>query len=499
LQQVRGIAAGSLVGEMAVQFELGRNWWCALVVVKGLKQLAVGFKLGFSKQRLKSIMSDVLPIARLFRACEPNLSLSPDDPRYVDFDLARGDSPAPRYARSLRRADPDRAEIKLLAGHRGIGKTSELLRLKKLLEEPGTEENPSRPFKVIFFDVNETLDVNDLDFPDLLVLIAGEVQKQLKVADIPGFKATSAGLRQVWDDIMGLLGSEVVIKAAEVEVPFGKLAVELKNRPSARVTLRAAIEKNNTSLSAAVNDLLETAKVAIRNSGKGSGLVLLIDGLDKIPLRSLDNDRSNTHVRLFCDRADQLAGLKAHTVYTVPISLTYSPKAALLAQTVGEHTMPMPMIRLRGDHKAEPVATNVGMKKMWEMLERRCFFAKVDINDVFDTKETGQYLCRMTGGHPRHLMMFIQAAINTVDKFPITKSAAEKAINNYANSLLREIPDDFWPKLRKFEHPQTYIPKDELHQQMLFFLHVFEYMNGEPWYEVNPVIRDLPKFKQESN
>jgi hypothetical protein len=445
---------------------------------------------------VKLIMAEVLPIARLFRACEPNESLSPDDKRYVDFDIARGDSPAPRYARSLRRADPGKPEIKLLAGHRGIGKTSELLRLKKLLEEAATKENPDQPFKVIFFDVNETLDVNDLDFPDLLVLIAGEVQRQLKAAAIPGFTATSAYLQRVWDDVKGTLGADVDLKGAEVDVPFGKLAIELKNRPNSRTALRAAIEKHNTSLSAAVNDLLGTANIAIRTSGVGSGLVLLIDGLDKIALRSLDNDKSNTHVRLFCDRADQLAGLKAHTVYTVPISLTYSPRAAQLAQTFGEHTPPMPMIRLRGDNKADPILTNIGMKKMWEMLEKRCAFAGVEIKDVFDKPDTGHFLCRMTGGHPRHLMMFMQAAINTVDKFPITETAAYKAVNNYANSLLREIPDDFWPRLRNFKTPQTYIPKDELHQQMLFFLHVFEYMNGEPWYEVNPVIRDLPKFNQ---
>lgn len=30
---------------------------------------------------------------------------------------------------------------------------------------------------------------------------------------------------------------------------------------------------------------------------------------------------------------------------------------------------------------------------------------------------------------------------------------------------------------------------------MLFYLHVFEYMNGEPWYEVIPVLRTLPKFR----
>jgi hypothetical protein len=30
---------------------------------------------------------------------------------------------------------------------------------------------------------------------------------------------------------------------------------------------------------------------------------------------------------------------------------------------------------------------------------------------------------------------------------------------------------------------------------MLFLLHVFEYINGRPWYEVNPVIRTLPRFQ----
>jgi hypothetical protein len=60
---------------------------------------------------------------------------------------------------------------------------------------------------------------------------------------------------------------------------------------------------------------------------------------------------------------------------------------------------------------------------------------------------------------------------------------------------LREVPEDYWASLRKFKDPQADIPKDEVHQQMLFLLHVFEYMNGRPWYEVNPVIRTLPRFQ----
>lgn len=190
------------------------------------------------------------PNTRLFRACEPNESIAPTDSRFVNFDSARGDSPAPRFARGLRLADPARPEIKLLAGHRGIGKTSELLRLKTLLEEPASAEVPNPPFKVIFFDVNDSLDVNDLDLPDLLVVIAGEVQRQLKEAAVPGFTETSVYFKRVWDDIKTTLGSEVELKGADIEAPFGKLAVEFKNRPGARLCSAPPLRSTTPALSA---------------------------------------------------------------------------------------------------------------------------------------------------------------------------------------------------------------------------------------------------------
>jgi len=208
-----------------------------------------------------------------------------------------------------------------------------------------------------------------------------------------------------------------------------------------------------------------------------------------------DGGKTNTHDRLFLDRSEQLASLKAHTVYTVPISLFYSPRCAQLEQTLGEHNVPVPMIRLHEFGVAKVSPDSPGMTKLWAMIEARCRFAGVDIRTMFDKLATAHYLCEMTGGHPRHLMMFLQAALNTVDELPLTRAAAEKAVRNYANSLLREVPEDYWANLRKFKEPQADIPKDELHQQMLFLLHVFEYINGRPWYEVNPVIRTLPRFQ----
>lgn len=396
-------------------------------------------------------------ITRLVRACDPTVALSPDDSRYVNCDEVRGENLAKRLERSLRRADPTQPQVKLFAGHRGVGKTSELLRLKKLLENSG--------FEVVYFDVMESLDPNDLDFPDLLTLAAAEVQKHLEAAEIPGFSPVSTYLRRVYDDIRELLRAEVDLTEADIGPGFASLAVEIRNRPNARSALRKAVEQQSTRMIYAVNDLLGAARAGLRKAGR-DGLVLIIDGLDKMVRRPL-REGGNTHDRLFIHRSEQLASLNAHTVYTVPISLYYSPLCAQLEQTVGDFNVPLPMIGIRGDNRLGPTPETPGMKKMQEMIEARCRIADVKVADVFDKEDTCHYLCRMSGGHPRHLMMLIGAAALEVDTPPITGDAAQKAVRNYANSLLREVQDEFWPKLRKFNLPQDDIPKDDDHQQML--------------------------------
>jgi len=429
-------------------------------------------------------------ITRLVRACDVG-ELQAGDDRYVNCDELRGDNLIEHYARSLRRADPLNPVTRVFAGHMGVGKSTELLRLKQLLEQPRNGDNPNRPFKVIYFDVRNTLDLNDLDFPDLLVCIAGEIQKQLRDANIPGFDATSTLLTNIWDGLKGLMKSEVTISGV---IHFTQLAVELKNNATGRQKLREAIDAQSTSLLQAVNDLLVEATVKLREANH-EGLVLIVDGLEKLGLRSLP-DGTSTHDRLFVNRAEQLADLKANVIYAVPISLIYSPQFPQLVEAFREDAQPVPMIRIRSEDRSEITPETPGMKVLWEIIEKRCQHAKVDIGDVFDEPETGHYLCEMSGGHPRHLMTFITSAANRLDELPITRKVAETAVENYAVGLIRSIPDGYWAKLRKFDEPTEDLPKDEDHLRMLFLLHIFEYMNGNPWYEVNPALRTLDKFNR---
>ncbi|MBK1649365.1 hypothetical protein [Rhabdochromatium marinum] len=431
-------------------------------------------------------------ITQLYQQCEPTESIKPNDNRWVNFDSVRGEeNVVALYARSLRRAAPGHWDYKLFTGHRGVGKTSELYRLQLMLETP---EGARKGYIVIFCDVGEGLDVNDLDFPDLLVFIAAQLQSQLAARNLPGFSPVSTYLQRVWNDICGLLTKEVGFTGGEFEGGFGKIAVELRNRPNARRQLRAAVEMHSTSLLKAVNDLLGAAEVAARQAGH-DGLVLIIDGLDKLVRRDC-GDGTNTHERLFIDRSEHLASLQVHTVYTVPISLIYSPRIGQLEQTFGEYNTPVSMIRLRPCRDEAIRPDSPGMVKMREMVDKRCAAAGTSLDRAFDNDDTLNHLCNMSGGHPRHLMSFIQAACNELDNLPITRAAADKAVRKYANALRREVPDAAWDRLPNFDQPQRDIPKDDLHQQLLFLLFVFEYMNGDIWYEVNPVLRTLERFRQ---
>ncbi|MFM9960091.1 MAG: hypothetical protein ACKV2Q_02580 [Planctomycetaceae bacterium] len=429
------------------------------------------------------------PITRLVRQCDPNEALSSTDPRFVDFADARGADAVKIIERQLRRAG-ETPERLLFAGHLGIGKSSLLKRLQDRLE---TGADSSGKFTVVWIDTTKQLDPNDLDFPDLLVLIAAEVQRRLKVKEVSGFTEPSIRMKSLWDACKELIGSTVRLTEAEIDVPFGSLTLELRNQPTARTKLREQIEKLSTELLSALNELLHDSNAALRKSG-GAGLVLIVDGLEKMSRRELP-DGSNSHDRLFIHRSAQLASLEANVVYTVPISLYYSPQCSVLEQAFGEFNTPVPMIKVRPSQSEEVNPNSVGMQRLWEMLDLRCKAADVPFADVFPDDSVWQHLCAMSGGHPRHLLMLLRTAANQLDALPITLAAAEQAVRTYANSLLREIPDDFWPKLRQFELPQEEIPRDEMHQKMLYFLHVFEYQNGRPWYEVNPVIRTLERFR----
>jgi len=131
----------------------------------------------------------------------------------------------------------------------------------------------------------------------------------------------------------------------------------------------------------------------------------------------------------------------------------------------------------------------------------------VPLTDVF-ADDALDFLLTYSGGHVRNLMAFVQNACAYADGLPIPLEAAHRAIRQTVRMYSTSIPESHWEKLAVLDQStdQKIPGGDDDYLVMLENLSVLEYINGEegghdafageePWYAVNPIVRELQKFK----
>ena len=421
------------------------------------------------------------PIVRFLRACNPNEVLAPDDPRHVDCDKARKGGVAPLLARDFQRADPDQPLHRMFTGHLGVGKSTELKQLVKLLGEGEIAD-------VIYFDVADHLDdTQDIRLDDLNVLFAERVIAHFKDKEMA---IANSILNHFWERFKQVLDTRFKATEAtfapafklgpDVEVGIGEVKLEIqKGSPSSRLLLRGAISETRATLRAGLNDLLAEARKKL-----GRNVVIIADGIEKVPPKR--------HEEIFIDGIHQLVDLDAHVLFSVPMALNYHPRFSELTQAFGQVPRAVPMIH---------PDTDIGMNCMKTLIEKRATFAGVTLAEAFESDEVWQKLCRQSGGHVRQILMFIQSACSYVADLPITMAALDCALADYRNGISRQISSELWPWLRSFRKGKLLgmpegIP-EEISRELVGGLLVFEYINGQPTYDVAPEIRNLAPFERD--
>lgn len=420
-------------------------------------------------------------ITRCFNVFDPHEALPPNDQRYVECSRERGSVGLfDAMARTIRRAEAHTCQ--LLSGHRGCGKTTELFRLKEglMMEEP-------RHF-VVYCEANEYIDLNDVEFSDVLLAV---IQQLWTDAKEKGIHLEPGRLREVVDEVKGILTSTVSPKDISFGAGIAKLSFEIKTNPNNRQIVRAYLRPRATSLLDAVNEVLATAEERVKSTGY-SGIVVIVDNLDRIFRNPIPNTNRNSQEALFIDASSYLRGLSCDLIYTVPPALLYSSSGAKLPGLYGSlHTM-LPMI---------PVATRngnvdeLGIGKLFEAIEKRLNFIDASTDQAFDSKDTVQRVCRASGGYVRGLMTLVRAATNYVDALPITGDAVEQTIRDARNGYVTSIlTSKRWQILRDIAKSKP-ILEGEDYLQLLENFAILEYRDADgPWYDVNPVIREAREF-----
>lgn len=433
-----------------------------------------------------------LDLPRFYKACNPSKPLTAgkteEQQYYIDFSAVRGSKIIQSLKRTIALISPDEPTCQLFTGHIGCGKSTELLRLKAELEQ----EN----FHVVYFESSEDLDMADVDITDILLSVAGQVSESLEAIKIkikPGYFAN------LFTEIVDFLQTPIELNAeAELSVGIGKITAKTKESPKLRRRLREYLEPRTSGILEAINtELLVPATTQLKRQGQ-AGLVVIVDNLDRVDNRLLPSERWQPEY-LFIDRGDQLRRLSCHVVYTIPLGLTFSNDVEILKNRLGGGLPPtiLPMVPVRERNGAE---SSEGMALLRQMVMVRAFpkykpAQRLElITEVFDTPETLDRLCKVSGGHLRNLLGLMFGCLRQMDP-PISRDCLESVIRESRDYLTSSIDDQEWELLFQVVQQQT-VKGDAEYTTLLRGMFVYEYRDRQGnWFAINPALAETQKFQ----
>ncbi len=399
-------------------------------------------------------MDDILK--QIYNACDPDKPAT--DEYYLDCSSARGSSAlTQKFQSHLELTKPGDYLRFLFSGHLGCGKSSELEQLRHALMHPISPH--SRYFPVLLEEVKQYF-LSDLELSE------------------------------------GVLS----LGAAKLKIQ------RLKRDPTARQRVREALQSQMSTMLEEMNTVFDEARIALKKikpqaDGQSyTDIVLILDNLEKIQRMNGQKEGLESQRELFIERAPQLTGLQTHVIYTVPLRLVRSD-GPQLQQPYGIAPFVLPMVKVIERGTQRPFQS--GMDCLRALLKKR--LSGLALDEAF-ALEAMDFLLKYSGGHVRNLMMFVREAC-TYGEVPIPLKAAHQAIAPTVRLYSSAIPDSHWEKLARLDSASRQkIPNSEdAYLMMLENLSILEYVNGgsdtlfadvQPWYAVNPIVRELQEFKE---
>ncbi|MDZ8236868.1 MAG: AAA family ATPase [Nostoc sp. ChiQUE01a] len=431
-----------------------------------------------------------LDLVRFFQACNPAKTLvvsKPEDRQYyIDFSKVRGAKIIEELGRTITRLSPEEPTCQLFTGHIGCGKSTELLRLKAELEQQG--------FHTVYFESSQSLDMADIDVTDILLAIAREVSQSLEAIKInlkPGY------FKNLFHEISKFLQTPLDIGVeAELSVGIAKITAKTKDSPELRGQLRQYLEPRTNGILESINkELLKPAREKLKQQGK-KGLVVIVDNLDRVD-NSLKPSGYYQPEYLFVERGEQLNQLNCHVVYTIPLVLIFSNALGRLTNRFGVDPKVLPMVPVQLQDGSQFFQ---GITLLQKMVMARAFpgvsweQSQHLITEVFDSPDTLERLCLVSGGHLRNLLMLLFRCLQQEDP-PLSQECVNRVIKQRCNELTLAITADEWEVLREVAQEKS-LRGHERYELLLRSMFVFEYRNEDgSWFDINPILAEAKEFR----
>jgi len=410
--------------------------------------------------------------------------LEPSDPFYVEFfNRPSGDTIKNLFTQI---SWSDAASIHLLTGQRGSGKSTELRRLKQMLEDDGCV--------VFLVDMLNYMNMTTpVEITDFFISIMGALSDQVKKK-----YGTDASNESYLDRLISFLFTEIDIKEFKfkggVEGFKAGLTASLKDDPSFRELIQkkakghvAKIVEQAHSFGVHIVDFIRK-----ESNDKNKKVVLIIDSVEQIRGVGSDADTVYKSVQnLFSGHASSLNMPLLHVVYTIPPYLT--PLTPNLGRLLGGGVIcNLPSVHIMN---RDNTPDKNGLDIMKKIVEKRI----TEWREIFNEPDI-EKIALLTGGDLRDYFRYLRQCLTSADS--VTLPINDSIITDVENTLRRDmlplsLEDMKWLKKINLDKTPHLESIEKLPHLARFFDTnlVLTYRNGNDWYDIHPLLKDIIKDK----
>jgi hypothetical protein len=372
----------------------------------------------------------------------------------------------------------------LFTGNRGTGKTTELLRLAKILNSFGCE--------VFYVDMAEYLNLTQhIEISDFLISVLGAFSEKIenRFGQTPG---NQGFFERMWSFL------KTDVKFDEITIPAGpvELKASLHENPTFKSQLQERTRGVVERLVKQARDFTAEAVQTIRRerATQDKKIVLIVDSVER--LRGVGDSQDVREVfksaeTLFASHADKLRFTGVSTVYTVPPYLS-ALAGSLGTYYAGGRIYSLPSVHIyqccpKACERPAPYAD--GLKKMIEVVNRRY----PDWKEFF-SEEQLKRLAENSGGDLRDFFRMLRLAIARApgqSQRPVPDSFMVDSEDAVRNDMLPIAADDRkWLQKIMTSHKPELPSLDDLPDfaRLQSGKYVLQYRNGEDWYDVHPLL-----------
>jgi hypothetical protein len=423
-------------------------------------------------------------LAKLYQAFDPApLTAGQQTSLYVDLAAVRGEHEVGGIANSLaqhmRLANGPTCQ--LVTGHRGSGKSTELYRLQRELGEG------SQKVFAVFCDIDQALNRNDLDFPDLLLAIVRQLAEQLK--DKAGITLAPGYFQDRFGELVEFLGTDVALEKMELTYGLAKIVGTLKNSPKSRRIIRDMLEPKVDSLLHAANDLIATAKNELRDKGF-TDLAIIVDNTDHMSRPNGESADPLPGKSLFISRYPEVSGFDCHTVYAVPLELAFSVCGSELKRLYGRTTPVVGIAKIQ-TRDGKPYAPGVNCFR--EVIAKRVAFAGATVSEVFGSDAVRDDLIARTGGQPLELCSLVRECM--LGSLPIPSERLAEVARQEVRSYAKWLKRSHWGIIESIRAGKQPIPDDTNGAALRDLIEgraILYHQNGDEGFSISPLVGPAP-------